>query len=140
MKFHVVLLFVTCAVMISTTGVSAQPPAADSERNVPVNLQVPTGPVPLSAEMWLYLHEQQREDSPEMVVRRTAQQKAQARRNRIAARKWFGYSSARPKVNPTPWTSQYSATWVGNGLNPLNWQASGSYSVAIQVDGTQTRR
>jgi hypothetical protein len=140
MKFHVVLLFVACAVMISTTGVSAQPPVADGERNIPVNLQPPTGPVPLSAEMWLYLHEQQREDSPEMVVRRNAQQKSQARRNRIAARKWFGYSAARPKANPTPWTSQYSATWSGNGLHPLNWQGSGSYSVAVQVDGTQTRR
>ncbi len=140
MKFHAILLFVACAVMISTTDVSAQQPVADGERTIPVNLQPPTGQVPLSAEMWLYLHEQQREDSPEMVVRRNAQQKSQARRNRIAARKWFGYSAARPKANPTPWTSQYSATWSGNGLNPMNWQSNGSYSVAIQVDGSQTRR
>ena len=81
-----------------------------------------------------------KDTAPEMVVRRNAQQKAQQRRNRIAARKWFGYSAGRPKASPTPWTSQYSATWTGNGLNPLNWQGTGSYSVAIQVDGTQTRR
>lgn len=140
MKIHVILFCVACTIMISATGALAQNPPTDIARNNPLTLQQPTGQIPLSADIWLYLHEQQREDSPEMIVRRKAQQKSQARRDRIAARKWFGFSPSRPTANPTPWTSQYSPTWVGNGLNRFDWQAGGGYSVAIQSDGTQTRR
>ena len=139
MRIHAIFCSLACAVVILTSNASAQgvetPPAGTSAFDV----QGVTGTVPMNPEMWLYLHQEQRQEDPQQIVRLKAQEKAAARRNRIAAMRWFGYSAARPKANPTPWTSQYSPTWVGNGTHPFQWQGNGGFQVAQPGDSAILR-
>ena len=137
MKLQAILLFAVC--LLITTTARGQTIEGDGTNLVPIDPQI-TGSVTLTPDMWLYLHEQQRQDDPQLIVRRKAEWKAAARRNRIAARSWFGYSAARPRTNPTPWTSEYSAVWVGNGPNPLQWLGAGNPIVAVQPGEAETRR
>jgi hypothetical protein len=75
--------------------------------------------------MWLYLQELQRHDDPQMAVRRKAEFKAAARRNRLAALKWFGFSNQRPQASASPFTNFYSPVWRGNGSHQYLWIGSG---------------
>jgi hypothetical protein len=82
-----------------------------------------------SPEIWLYQEQMRRYDDPHTAVRRNAEARAEQRRNRIAAMKWFGLSNARPVANPTPWGSMYSPSWISNSSRPFGW--SGSSRTAI---------
>ena len=139
MKCHAIFFSLACAVVILTGNASAQGVETQQEREPIFGVQGVTGTVPMSPEMWFYLHEQQRQEDPQQIVRQKAQEKAAARRNRIAAMRWFGYSAARPRVNPTPWTSQYSPAWAGNGSNPFEWRGNGGFQVAQPVDSAILR-
>lgn len=139
MKSPAILLSLACALVILTGNASAQGIQTPQERDTSFGAQGVTGTVTMSPEMWLYLHQEQRAEDPQTIVRRKAQEKAAARRNRIAAQRWFGFSAARPKTNPTPWTSGYSPTWVGNGSLPYQWQGNGGFQVALP-DSSTTRR
>jgi hypothetical protein len=54
-------------------------------------------------------------------VQRIAYVKADQRRQRIAARKWFGLSNSRPIANSNPYFSAYSPAWVGSYWQPYHW-------------------
>ena len=138
MKSQAIFLSFASALVILTANVTAQNVATPQIEPPAFGVQGVTGTVPMSPEMWLYLHEEQRAEDPQTIVRRKAQEKSAARRNRIAAKRWFGYSAARPRANPTPWTIQYSPVWVGNGTNPYHWQGNGGFQVA--QPGTSTTR
>jgi hypothetical protein len=77
----------------------------------------------VTPELWIYSQEQQRHDDPAQAVRRKAETKADQRLARLAALKWYGYSSARPDVCPIPFMSAYSPTWIGNGWGRYDWTA-----------------
>ncbi len=139
MKSHAIFLSLACVLVILTTNVTAQDVVVPTVQSSAFGVQGVTGTVSMSPEMWLYLHQEQRAEDPQTIVRRKAQEKSAARRNRIAAKQWFGYSSARPKANPTPWTSQYSPVWVGNGNSPYQWQGNGGFQVS-QPAATTVRR
>jgi hypothetical protein len=150
MKTRSLLLGLVFALAASVSVVSAQDiPEADLssgptpmvETIAPIQPQAISGTVSLTPELWLYLHEQQRQDDPQKIVQRKAQMKAEARRNRIAAMKWFGYSAARPRANPSPWTSRYSDHWTGNSNSPYQWRGvSGVPVIAVQIDRDTVRR
>ncbi len=88
----------------------------------------------LSPEMWLYMQAQQRHDDPQQAVRRKAEQRAAQRSNRIAARKWFGLSNARPTANPVPVMATYSPFWAGNESDPNRWSGVGPAVIRVEVD------
>ena len=76
----------------------------------------------MTPEMWLYMQETHRHDDAKAAVRRKAEYRSAQRMHRIASREWFGYSNARPTVNPDPWTAGYSAHWSGNNaMRPDQW-------------------
>lgn len=76
----------------------------------------------MTPEMWLYMQEMHRHDDPKTAVRRKAEYRAAQRERRIAAREWFGYSNARPTVNPDPMQAGYSAHWAANNaMRPDQW-------------------
>ncbi|UUO08877.1 hypothetical protein M4951_11295 [Blastopirellula sp. J2-11] len=67
-------------------------------------------------EMWFYLQEARRAESPSVLRLQRAQFIAGQRISRIAARDWYGVSLARPETNSTPMFRHYSnlrtdATW-----------------------------
>lgn len=140
MKCHALHLFVACAIAMFAATVSAQGIDAERTDDIPFDPQVAPGSMSLTPEMWFYLHEQRREEDPQMVVRRNAEQKAAARRNRIAAMRWFGYSASRPTASPSPFTSRYSPTWVGNSTHPYKWVGTSGVTAALPVDATRVRR
>ena len=87
-------------------------------------------------DMWFYLQELRRYDDPQVVIRRKAERKAEQRRQRLAAMKWFGWSQSRPTASSTPWMGVYSPNWVGNGSDPFHWVGNGYVTTAIRIDTT----
>ncbi|MCC9604540.1 hypothetical protein LOC68_27515 [Blastopirellula sp. JC732] len=59
-------------------------------------------------EMWFYLMETRRAESPSVLRLQRAQFIAGQRNARIAAREWYGVSVARPEANATPFFREYS--------------------------------
>lgn len=59
-------------------------------------------------EMWFYLMESRRAESPSVLRLQRAQFIANQRLQRIAARDWYGVSLARPEANSTPMFRHYS--------------------------------
>ena len=98
------------------------------------------GQIAQTEDMWFYLQELRRYDDPQVVIRRKAEKKAEQRRQRLAAMKWFGWSQSRPTASPTPWTGVYSPSWVGNGADPYHWIGNAYVTTAIRVDTGTTRR
>lgn len=70
------------------------------------------GEITPTPEMWFY--EQARRDymDPQMMLRRKAESQARLRRDRIAARKWYGYSAARPNLAGSPMMGYYGPNWT----------------------------
>jgi hypothetical protein len=104
---------------------AVQPAAAQRE---PAQLQSPSM-ANLTPEMWLYLQERDRYDDPEQAVRRKAEDRATQRNHRMAARKWFGFSNARPTASPVPIMSSYSPFWAGNDSDPNRWNGVGPATI-----------
>ena len=105
-------------VTLALVGVAFAQPPVDEQQNPPAGNGVMA---PQTPALWLYQQEIQRHDDPQQAVRRKAELKAAQRRDRLAARKWYGYSNIRPTASPTPFTGSYSPSWVGNGYNPYEW-------------------
>lgn len=84
-----------------------------------------------TAAMWFYQQERRDLLNPKLAVQRLEAIKGMQRRQRIAARKWFGYSNLRPRANPDPINGYYSPSWGGNNrLAPYMWSGCG-YSTVI---------
>lgn len=77
----------------------------------------------MSNDLWLYLHEQRRADDPKQAIRRKAELKAEQRRQRLAAMKWYGLSNSRPTATTMPFMGTYSPTWMGNSGLPYGWSS-----------------
>ncbi len=74
-----------------------------------------------AAELSFYQQQLERYEEPKSAVRRKAEFRAAQRQARIAAMKWYGYSNARPTVNPTPWGAQFSPRWGSASQRPFSW-------------------
>jgi hypothetical protein len=81
---------------------------------------------PMSSEMWLYLHEEQRHDDAAQAVRRKAEYKADQRMTRINSAKWYGYSNSRPEASSIPFMGDYSPGWIGSGYSRYQWIGASS--------------
>jgi len=97
---------------------SSQEPASPSDA-----IKTQSEDVSMTPEMWFYEQEIRRYEDPNLAVRRKAEYRARQRMQRIAARKWYGYSNLRPRVTPTPWGVNYTPTWVSNSGNTWGWTA-----------------
>ena len=102
--------------------------------------QTPEDQVTQTEDMWFYLQELRRYDDPQVIIRSKAEKKADQRRQRLAAMKWFGWSQGRPSASATPWTGVFSPSWVGNGADPYEWIGYGYSTTAIRVDLTDATK
>ena len=59
------------------------------------------------------------------LVQRNAMFRAEQRRRRLAAMRWFGFSNSRPAVASVPYMTPYAPAWVGNALLPYYWHGGG---------------
>ncbi|MEX2112100.1 MAG: hypothetical protein WD845_02890 [Pirellulales bacterium] len=117
----------------AATTASAQQPVAPSgaapARN-PESYVATTGAVTPTPEMWFYEQEMNRYDNPKAMVHERAEWRANQRRGRLAAQKWYGISNSRPMVSPFPWFGGYGPFWGSNTYDPLRWQPTGTTVVA----------
>ena len=90
-------------------------------------------------EMWFYQQEMDRYDNPQQVVRLNAMARAEERRSRLAALKWYGFSNSRPQAHPFPWAGNYSPAWVGNHRYPYQWAGPANSVIGIHVGGRAVR-
>ncbi len=98
------------------------------------------GEVTPTPEMWFY--EQYRRDylDPRLAILQRAQFQSQQRQRRIAARKWFGLSNARPIANSDPFHGDYSPRWTSNdGHYPYRWSGSGQSWIVLRPQYYPTR-
>ncbi len=97
-----------------------------TESKIVPSVAISSGQVTPTPEMWFYEQQLREYLDPKLSLRRVVEQKAAQRRARIAARKWFGLSNARPVASPDPWNGTYSAGWAGNNsLYPYRWSGYG---------------
>jgi hypothetical protein len=130
--------------------------AVAQDRGTTVRIQTPAKPVAkpqatqalqaqdtslgtVTPEMWLYLQEQQRHDDPLAAVRRKAEERASHRQDRLAARRWFGLSNARPTASPVPVMGTYSPFWAGQNSDPNRWDGVGSPVIVVEEEHNYVR-
>jgi hypothetical protein len=130
MKRLILGLSVLLAVLCSTAF--AEQPLAKQDGNIDLS-QAEVSPS-LTPEIWLYLQEQRRYDDPKQAVRRKAEARAQQRRDRLSALKWFGMSNARPTASAVPWMGTYSPYWGGNSWDPFQWIGGGYPTTASRIE------
>lgn len=114
----------------STESLEAQTREETEAPNGPAITGVPSD-IAMTPEMWFYIEEYRRYQDPAEAVRRKARQRAEQRRQRLAAQKWFGISNLRPQANPIPWFATYSPVWAGNSWDPYRWTGYGAYPVVV---------
>ena len=119
-------------VMLASFNVAtAQNETRPAEETTQESLDFPSN-VNVTPEMWMYMHEYRRKQDPKAAIRKKAEFRAQQRRNRIEAQKWFGYSKLRPTSSAVPYfTNAYGTTWTGLPWSPYQWSG---YSSTYQVN------
>jgi hypothetical protein len=110
-----VLIAVGMTIALETASATAdpneEPQVVGQQRSLADEMSSAITPTP---EMWLYMQRMERHDDPAHAVRMKAEARSAARRNRIAARKWFGLSNQRPVANPIPFLGDYSPSWAND--------------------------
>ena len=128
-SFSILPAMLFCSVLAAQDLDKIQRPAAQDQA---------ADEIAKTEDMWFYLQELRRYDDPQVVIRRKAEKKADQRRQRLAAMKWYGYSQSRPFANPTPSCGWYSPMWVGNGADPYQWIGNAYVTTAVRVDTSTT--
>lgn len=114
----------------STSFVTAQDSASAKEESAQSTFDFPSN-VNVTPEMWMYMHEYRRQQDPKVAIRKKAEFRAQQRRNRIEAQKWFGYSKLRPTASAIPhYSNSHGTRWTGLPWSPYQWSG---YSSVYQV-------
>jgi hypothetical protein len=123
-------LVCSLSVVALLATVSVQEAAAQEAEHQQVNQvsaeQAIDSQLNLTPEMVMYLQAIRRYEDPKQAVRRNAEQRASARRARISAMNWYGFSNSRPQASPTPFMGTYSPVWSGSNWSPYHW--NGGYS------------
>jgi len=151
MKFSLAALFAALAVSV----VSAQDPfgrETNSNRDTDpfgqtrvassstarANLRQSTisrGELAPTPEMWFYEQAMSHYNDPRTAVRAKAEYRADQRQRRLAARKWFGYSNARPVVSVTSMGGMVSPGWRSNtSFDPLRFSARRNSLTVVESD------
>jgi len=127
-----VLIAVFAVLTLATVPAAAQDiPAATS---LGLENCISPGQVQPTPEMWFYQQYKNDYLDPKMAVREKAEFKALQRQRRIAARKWFGFSNARPTHSTDPFNGDFSPRWTSNNpFYPFRWQGTSRPWVATRT-------
>ncbi len=104
-----------------------------------LNGGISAGEVAATPEMWFYQQYRQQYEDPKSAVRRKAEFRATQREQRIAARKWFGFSNLRPMAGSDIIHGDYSPSWTsGNIYHPFRWSGFGPAVVVVRNQRSRT--
>ena len=125
---------------------AAVPAAAQESRNTTPTIpkgSISPGEVTPTPEMWFYQQYRSDYEDPKMAVRKNAEFRADQRRRRLAALKWFGFSNQRPHCTSDPFHGDWSPAWRSNHtFYPSRWHGTGADAwVVVRPDiyGTWVR-
>ena len=94
MKRFTFALIVLAFAVTSHQAQAAEPDGKPNDlRRASITVSGTLSPTP---EMWLYEQERLRSEDPDLYRLNVAQKKAMQRRQRLAAKKWYGISGTRP--------------------------------------------
>lgn len=97
------------------------------------------GEVTATPEMWFYQEQMSRRDNPKEAVRRKAEARTAQREARLAARRWFGVSLARPTTSTAIMNGESAATWTGNDpFYPYRWRGTSPVIVVNRFDRSRS--
>ena len=99
---------------------------------------VTAGELTPTSDMWFYQEQLRQYMDPKMSLRRIAEAKANQRRARLDALRWYGYSNTRPRVGTDPVHGDWGARWTsGNRYHPSRWSYFGPSLVVVRSNGQQ---
>lgn len=126
--------------LVVLTMAEPAPAQNAANRGTPAfSVSVSPGEVTATPEMWFYEQYLRRRMDPKTAVRERAEFKAAQRDRRIAARKWFGFSNARPTASSDPYNGDYSPKWSSNNSRyPYQWNGVGTPLVVIRPESRST--
>jgi hypothetical protein len=91
------------------------------------------GEITPTSEMWFYQEQLRQYNDPKMSLRRIAEGKAERRRARLAAQRWYGVSNMRPTVGMDPVHGEWGARWTsGNRYYPGRFSSFGTATVVVR--------
>lgn len=114
-------------VLVTASFANAQQPTVPAPQQPSISM----GELTPTPSMWFYQQQMDNYLNPALAVRRAAEQRAAARDARIEARKWFGYSNARPVASHTPFTNWSGPQWAGNGHDRWHWWGTGPTHIVV---------
>ncbi len=123
--FGVAILAALAATRVQAESPKVMPTSATSSA-----VDLSTGQVSATPEMWFYEQELRRYDDPRNAIRAQAAMKTAQRNARLAAMQWYGFSNSRPLTGVDCLHGVYAPRWVSNGYNPAEWVgAAGSTTI-----------
>jgi len=130
------------AVPLAVLLMAAPAPAADPGGAVSsgFNVGISPGEIAPTPEMWFYEQYLRQYQDPQMAVRQRAEIRAEQRRKRLAARRWFGLSNVRPMAGSDPYHGDFSPRWSSNNSRyPFQWNGIGATMVVVRPKITATK-
>jgi hypothetical protein len=118
--YRLVLMLIFCGSLVPLSAFGQRP----AEKPNPMTSLSP-GELKATPEMWFYEQYLRQYQDPKMAVRAKAEFDCLQRQRRIAARKWFGLSLARPRWSADIYNWDQSPGWTSNnGAYPYRWQGN----------------
>lgn len=106
---------------LAASRAQAEPPKVMPTSATSSAVDLSTGQVTATPDMWFYEQELRRYDDPRNAIRAQAAMKTAQRNARLAAMQWYGLSNSRPLSGCDPLHGVYSPRWVSNGYMPSEW-------------------
>jgi len=131
MKWFAVAIPLLC-LLVAAPALAETPSSTD----VKFNTTISPGELTPTPEMWFYEQYLRQQQDPKAGVRQKAEFRMSQRQDRIAARRWFGFSNARPVAGSDPYHGEYSPTWASNNSHyPYRWSGVNGASVIVRPSG-----
>jgi len=116
----------------------AQTPA-ESSSSMRFGGGITPGEVTATPEMWFYQEQMARRDDPKEAVRRKAEFRTAQREARLASRRWYGVSLARPMTSTAIMNGESAAVWTGTDpLYPYRFRAASPVTVVNQFSRSRS--
>lgn len=94
------------------------------------NTTISPGELTPTPDMWFYEQYMRQRQDPKSGVREKAEFRSVQRQDRMAARKWFGFSNLRPVAGSDPIHGDYSPGWTSNNRQyPYRWSGVNGVTV-----------
>jgi len=134
-------LALSLSICLLAVSASAQELGGPKPVTPPIQLDLPLAVEDLPPTRNYYRASKPEQPNPYSAVHAAAAERAKQREMRISARKWYGFSNARPVASHSPHTAgSYSPSWTAGSLEPFDWAAFGWGSVQPRSTMTSERR